>query len=240
MFLAAAGPWLRALAQCSTRTLLTETGVPGGGHVAGGEDPRDAGLEVLVDLDAVADPDPAASASSVRGTTPMPTTTRSASMIASVGGAHALGGSLPTTRFDAGAQVQVDAVAGVELAEHVAHLGAHHLGQGHGAGLDHGHLGAHLPGRGGHLGADPAGADHDDPAGLADGRREAVGVADVAQVVDAGQVGAGHRQSPRRRAGGEQEPVVGQPLAVSSTTSDAAGSSAFTRVEVRSSMPCSA
>ena len=43
--------------------------------------------------------------------------------------------------------------------------------------------------------------------------RQAVGVADVAEVVDAGQVGAGHGQPSRRRAGGEQELVVGQPLA---------------------------
>ena len=167
MFPAAAGPWFRALAQCSTRTLLTETGVPSGGHVAGGEDPGNAGLEVLVDLDAVADADSRRLGEFHPGDGADADDDEVSLDDPPVGRTHPLGGVVADDRFDAGAQVQVDAVVGVELAEHGAHLGAHHAGQRGGAGVDHGHLGAHLPGRGGHFGADPAGPDHDDPAGLA-------------------------------------------------------------------------
>ena len=182
---------------------LTEIGVPRRRDVPGGEDAGHAGLEVLVHLNAVPDLDGRRLGEFRPGDDADTDHDEVGLDDLSAGGADALGCAGADDRFGGGAEVELDAVVGVEPAEHGTHLRAHHLGQGNGAGVDHGHLDAHLSGRGGDFGADPTGSDHDHPAGLADGRGEAVGVADVTEVVDAGKVGAGDRQPSRRRAGGE-------------------------------------
>ena len=65
-----------------------------------------------------------------------------------------------------GAEMQVDAVVGVQVAVDGADLGAEHPLQGHRARVDHGDVAAELAGGGRDLGADPAGTDHDDVGGV--------------------------------------------------------------------------
>src|SRR5579885_3296257 len=56
---------------------LLEQGIAVAGHVAGGVDIRHAGLEIVIDHNAVADFDPVSATGSVTGRTPMPATRRS-------------------------------------------------------------------------------------------------------------------------------------------------------------------
>ena len=106
---------------------------------------------------------PAALASSVTGSMPTPTTSRS----------HATG-SLSATLEDAAvavtldarqrcAQAQVDAVLAVQLGEDRRHLGAEHAQQRLLERLDEGDLGVGVAGGGGDLETDPAAADDADP-----------------------------------------------------------------------------
>ena len=97
------------------------------------------------------------------------------------------------------------------------------------------------PRRRGDLGADPAGADHDDRAAAVEPRPQRVGVRDAAQVEHAVELAARDGEPPRLGAGGEQQPVVAQPLAVVERELVARQGPARLRVRPsRSSMSCSA
>jgi hypothetical protein len=61
--------------------------------------------------------------------------------------------------------------------------------------------------------ADPAGPDHHDVLGADGGGGQGVGVMAAAQIVDAVQVRPGHREAARGGPGGQQQPVVADPLA---------------------------
>jgi hypothetical protein len=91
-------------------------------------------------------------------------------------------------------------------------LGAERSSQRHRVPADEGDVPAELAHRGGDLAADPAGPDHDDALGAPHGRGEAVGVTPAAEVADAVEVGPGKAQAARRRAGGEQQPLVAEAL----------------------------
>ena len=117
-----------------------------------------------------------------------------------------------------GAEVEADAVLGVQVGEHLADLGAEDGVQRGRLGLDDGDLGAVLAGGRGDLQADPAGAGDDQVAVVpAEGGQDApepVGVGEAAQVVDAREVGAGDVQAAGLGAGGEQQLVVADDGAV--------------------------
>ena len=105
-------------------------------------------------------------------------------------------------------------MVGVDVAIDATDLGAEHALQRDGVRVEHGDVEATLPGRGCDLGADPAGADHDDRAAAVEACAERVGVLDAAQVEHAVERFAGDRETARLGAGGQQQPVVVQPLAV--------------------------
>ena len=67
---------------------------------------------------------PASLASSTRGVTPIPTTTKSHSISAAAGGAHARDRAVALERLDALAEQQLDAVVAVHVAVEGADLGA--------------------------------------------------------------------------------------------------------------------
>ena len=80
--------------------------------------------------------------------------------------------------------------------------------------VDDGDVEPALARRRGDLGADPAGADHDDRAAAVEPLAQRVGILDAAQVEHAVERFARDREAARLGAGGEQQPVVAQPLAV--------------------------
>ena len=107
----------------------------GVGHVAGGEDTRRAGLRGCSSARMpLSTARPAPAASSVRGCTPTPTTTKSQSSVAAVGGAHPLDRRVSLEGLDAGAEQQPHAVVGVDVAVDGADLGAEHALERDGAG----------------------------------------------------------------------------------------------------------
>ena len=161
--------------------------------------------------------------------------------LASVAGADALDRRVALEGLDAGPEQHLHAVVGVDVAVDGAHLGAQHALERDGERVDDRDLEAALAGRGGDLGADPAGPDHDDRAAAVQPLAQRVGVRDAAQVEHAVEVAAGDREAPRLGAGGEQQPVVAQPLAVVERQLAAGDVSRLTAVRPRrSSMSCSA
>ncbi len=115
------------------------------------------------------------------------------------------GGPVEAAHADAGAQL--DAGLGVPGPGAVAELGRERAGQWRAGRLDHGDGAAELPGDGRGLRADPARADDHHPRAGAQRGLEPERV-----VVGAQQVGVGGPagQRDRGRAGGEDQPVVGQ------------------------------
>lgn len=117
-----------------------------------------------------------------------------------------------------GAEVEADAVVGVEVGEELAELGAEDPVERGGVGFDDGDLGAVAAGGRGDFEADPAGArDHQVavvPAEAGEDLTEPVGVGEPAQVVDAGELGAGDVEAARLGAGGEEQLVVADDGAV--------------------------
>ena len=128
--------------------------------------------------------------------------------------ADALDDTVPLEGFDPGPQPHVDALLDVDVAIDAAHLAAQHPLQRDRVGGDNGDLQSALPRGGGDLGADPAGSDDDDRAAAVEPFAQHVRVIDGAQVVNAVELGAGDREPARFRAGGQQQLVVAQPLAV--------------------------
>ena len=98
---------------------------------------------------------------------------------------------------DTGPEPQPDAVVGVQAPEHLPHLVTEDPVERHRAGVDEDDVGAHLPCGGRHLRSDPPGADHGHAVGAVHSVAEAAGVAELTEVVDSGQVGAGHVEAAR-------------------------------------------
>ena len=170
---AATGPWCSALAQCSTRIALAVEGVVGVGDVAGGEDARRAGLQVLVDEDAVVDGEPGLGGQPGARLHADADDHEVALELASVAGADALDRRVALEGLDAGPEQHLHAVVEVDVAVDGAHLGAEHALERDGEGVDDRDLEAALARRGGDLGADPAGPDHDDRAAAVQSTRAA-------------------------------------------------------------------
>ena len=80
--------------------------------------------------------------------------------------------------------------------------------------LDDGDGDATLPRGRGDLEADPAGTDNDHPRAIDQLCGDPVAVGQRPQVQHAVQIGTGNIQEPRRRAGGQQQRVVADPLSV--------------------------
>ena len=91
---------------------------------------------------------------------------------------------------------------------------AGHPRQHAGLALDHHHLGAEGAAGGGRLQPDIAAADHRQPLAGADGGLQRLGVGGGAQLQHAGQAGAGDGQLAGPRAGGQDQDVIGNGLAV--------------------------
>ena len=120
---------------------------------------------------------PAAAASSVFGTAPMPMTTRSAGMVLPSARTTASIGDLG----DARAEVEADALGDVAGVQRRGDLGRHAAGQQPRQRLDDRDLGAELARRGGELEADEAAADHREVPARAERGADAGGVVERAQ-----------------------------------------------------------
>ena len=153
--------------------------------------PGDSGLEVLVDDDAVVDPQPGASRrgrrghhadadhDDVGGLDPAVVEHDSSTVSSPRSSRHPSPGA-------------ADTVVGVQAAEHPADLVAEHPVERHGRGVDEHDVGAHLTSGGGDLRADPPSADDRDAGRAADGVAETEGVVERCEV--------GGRRRDRRRA----------------------------------------
>ena len=105
-------------------------------------------------------------------------------------------------------------MVGVDVAVDGADLDAQHALEWDAQRIQHGHVKPALPGRGGNLGADPPGPDHDHRPAAVEPFAQRIGVLDAAQIQNAVQLSAGHCESPRLRACRKQQAVVAQPLVV--------------------------
>ena len=133
---------------------------------------------------------PACAASSVRGSHADADDDEVALELAPVAGADALDRLVALEGLDAGSHQHLHAVVGVDVAVDGADLGAQHALERDRGRIDDGDLEAALTGRGGDLGADPAGPDHDDRAAAVQPFAQDVGVLDAAQVEHAVELAA--------------------------------------------------
>ena len=209
---AAAGPWCSALSQCSTRSRPK----PGWRWLATSPAAKMPGA-LVSSRPSTSTPfstaSPAASASPVRGAAPTPTTTTSQAIVAPSCGRDALDPAVALEGRHAGLHPQVDAVVAMQVAVDRADLVPEHALERHRLGRDDGDVQAALPGRGGDLRPDPAGADDDQPAARVEALAQRVAVGERPQQWTPVEVGAGEVQPPRLGAGGQQQPVVAEPLA---------------------------
>src|SRR3954471_2831568 len=187
--------------------------VEGVGHVADREDARLARLQALVDEDAVVHRKPR-----LHGELGARQHTEAGDdevrlEPAAVGQSDTLDAAGALEAGDADPGEQLDAVLAVEVGVDLAELGAQHALERQGRLLDERDVDAALPGGGGDFGTDPAAADDHCRAAAPQAGGDGVRVREVAQVVDAIELRAGDRQAPRLPARGEDEPVVGDPLA---------------------------
>ena len=104
----------------------------------------------------------------------------------------------------------VDAVRPLQLGPRAPDLAAHDAEQRRRLWLDNCYVKALLAGSGRDLQADPAAPPTTTTDGRTDGCHQRLGVLGRPQVVHAGQVGPRHVEHPRRRTGGQQQPVIGQ------------------------------
>lgn len=163
---------------------LAHIGVPGGGHVAGSVDPRGAGLEVLVHHDAVVEIEAGGGGELGPGFDPDAGDDEIGGENLALDGAHPLDGVVAHEGVDRGVGVELDAVVGVQVPANGADLGAEDALERRGHRVDEDDLDAELAGGGGHLRADPTGADHGQPTGRGQGGAEPVAVLHRSQVVD--------------------------------------------------------
>ncbi len=181
--------------------------VPCVGGVTRGIDARDARLEVLVGEDAVVDPQPGRLGELGAGGDANADDDDVGDLDSAVGEDDCLDGLGSPQLCDADAEAQVDAVFGVQVAEDPTDPIAEHPLQRHRRRVHEDDACAHLAGGRRHLGADPAASDHRDAAGAPDGVAQSGSVGDGSEVVDAVEVGAGKREPPWGRAGGEDRGV---------------------------------
>lgn len=124
-----------------------------------------------------------------------------------------------------GAEVEPYAVLAVQFGEELSQLRADDVVKRCRPRLDDGDLGAVPAGGGGDLQTDPAAAGDDEMAVVAaeggEDVAQPVGVGEPAQMVDAGEVGAGDVETARFGAGGQEQFVVAHGGAVAEV--DAAG-----------------
>ena len=134
------------------------------GDVAGGEDPGTLVSRRSSTSMPFSTASPAAAASIARGVAPMPTTTASQSIVrpSCVRTRSTL--PSPSNDVDGRSEQHLDAVVEVDVAVDRADLGPEHALERHRVRRDDGDVEAALAGGGGDLGADPAGADDDQPA----------------------------------------------------------------------------
>ena len=159
---------------------------------------------------------------------------------------------------DLGPRPQVDPVLPVQVREHRGELRAEHAEQRQRVAHEDAHLAAGRTGGGGDLETDPPAADDHDALAGRQQRAQAVAVVEGPQVDDTVEVGAGHVEPARLRAGREDEVVPARPGARSrrrrrvrpgrstGPSSRAAGrrrarayqSAGCTNAPSRSSLPC--
>ena len=97
-------------------------------------------------------------------------------------------------RGDAGLEQQPHALVGVDVPVDGADLGAEHALERDRHGIHDGDVEPALPGGGRDLGADPAGADHDDRAAAVEPCAQRVGILDAAEVEHAVERRAGEER----------------------------------------------
>ncbi len=187
-----------------------EARMPGGGDVAGGVDARHGGAQVLVDGNAtLLDLEPSAQRQLRARDRADADDDQVGRQAGAIGQACGTDGSLALE----GGDRPIDdrhAVGTVQLGVDRADLRAQHtLERLVGVG-DEGDRVSHLRQRGGHLGADPAGADDHDRLGVGGGGAKRIGVRSSAQQVDAVEIGPIQVERSRRRSGREQQGTVGQ------------------------------
>ena len=151
---------------------------------------------------------PAAWARVVSGVTPIPTTSRSASIDEPSAKCHDRQSAVCLDGRDLGVGAQVDAVCLVEGREGAGDLRSQDAEQGQVQGFQDGDVGTRAAGRRGYLQADPSAADdHQSTPDMQPGPDQ-VGVLDGAQVGDGRAAVVGHRQVARSRPGDQQQLVV--------------------------------
>ena len=207
------------------------------GDVAGGEDPGHAGLQVAVAHDAVVDREPARTASSVRGTTPIPTMAKSQSKKPTVGRPHPLDRAVALERVHARAEHHLHAVIEVDVAVHGAELRAQDPLQRDGGGLDDRDVEPALAGGRRRLRADPARADDTTLPPRSRRARIASELSTLRSSCTPSRSAPG-TFSLRGGARGEQQPVEGQPLTAGERDLRRAASRSTAVVSSRSSMSC--
>ena len=140
--------------------------------------------------------------------TPIPTTTRSASIEDPSASATIATPPSPSMAGDLGVDAQVDAVCPVEGREGPGDLRSQDADQGQVQGLQDGDVCSRTAGGRGYLQTDPSAADDHQSTTGTQLRPDQVGVLDGAQVGDGRIAVVGHRQVTRPGTGGEQQLVV--------------------------------
>ena len=176
-------------------------GVPGGSDVARGVHAGRAGLQLLVDDDAVVDLQAGRDGQLDSGGDPDADDDDIGVLDVAVAQDDVLDGVGAAQLGDSGPQPQLHAVVGVQAAEHLTDLVAQDAVQGRRGGVDEDDLGAHLSSGRGDLRADPTGSNHRHATGGANGVAEPDRIADRAEVVDAGEIGSGDVEVARLGAG---------------------------------------
>ena len=182
--------------------------------VTGGEHAGHAGLKVLVDEDAVVDCDARPDGEPGARLDPDTDHDEVALELAAVARADSLDRPVAFEGLDAGAHQHLRAVVGMDVAVEGTHFGPHHPLERNGERIEDRDLEAALTGGGGDLGTDPARPDDHHRAAALESSAQGVRVPDAAQVQHAVQLGPRNREASRLGPGGEQQPVVAQPLAV--------------------------
>ena len=183
------------------------------GHVAGGIDIGQRGPASLVHENPVVDGGPRGPEQLAVGGDTDAGDHQVALEATALLGPHALD---PTRAFERGDRVLQDelhTLVTVNRREHLAHLRTEDSGQRHRVSLDGGHLDSELPERCRDLGADEPETDHHGAAPGLRGGADPIAILHGAELEDAVEIGAGHRQGPVAPARGDEEPIVTNVLA---------------------------
>ena len=149
---------------------------------------------------------PASSASTVRGLTPTPTTTGSPET-ARPSVSNLLDRPRTPESNNACTHVELDALLGVQLAEHLSDLGAEHALEGDLRGFDERDLLTQLAGGRRDFRPDPPRTDNGDAGGASKTFSESVAAGDGPQVMDSLERGARDADLPWDGPGGEKRLV---------------------------------